>query len=85
MREAHPTINAPAHPPQKKVRKRFFFEKKKQKTFAPAGFGTIRAKSHSKQKFFCFFFFKKRSPCFRLNRPPHRLSSQPPKVYSQSP
>jgi len=30
------------------VSKRFFFEKKKQKTFAPAGFGTKNANAFSK-------------------------------------
>jgi len=53
----------------RKERKRFFFEKKaprlgKQKTFAPAGAGNSGAKARSKQKFFCFFFFKKRSAFF---------------------
>jgi hypothetical protein len=43
-----------------KASKRFFFEKKKQKTFAngPRAFHPQGLKD---QKFFCFFFFKKRS------------------------
>ncbi len=49
-----------------KGRKRFFFEKKKQKTFGPAGPGTFSAKSPSKQSFFCFFFVHKKEvlTCF---------------------
>jgi hypothetical protein len=55
----------------KRERKRFFFEKKKQKTFAPGGVGNGIVSTRSKQKFFCFprrgaFFFKKRS-AFLLN------------------
>jgi hypothetical protein len=55
-------------------RQRFFFEKKaprpgKQKTFAPAGVGTCRARARSEQKFFCCFFFKKRSACFLESTP----------------
>jgi len=41
------------------VKKRFFFVKKKQKTFAPAGSGSSRASTRSKQKFFGYFFSKK--------------------------
>jgi hypothetical protein len=49
--------------------KRFFFEKKaprpgKQKTFGPWGIRHQRVKARRKQKFFCFFFFKKRSAYF---------------------
>jgi hypothetical protein len=40
--------------------KRFFFEKKKQKTSAPAGAGTTGANAPNKPKFFCFFLFTKR-------------------------
>jgi hypothetical protein len=41
----------------------FFFEKKNQKTFAPGDMGVGGATAHvpKEQKFFCFFFFKKRS------------------------
>jgi hypothetical protein len=39
--------------------KHFYFEKKKQKTFAPAGCGNSRASAHGKQKFFGYFFSKK--------------------------
>jgi len=39
--------------------KHFLFEKKKQKTFAPAGCGNSRASAHRKQKFFGYFFSKK--------------------------
>jgi len=39
--------------------KHFFFEKKKQKTFAPAGCGNSRASARGKQKFFGYFFSKK--------------------------
>jgi hypothetical protein len=46
-----------------KAGKRFFFEKKKQKTFAPAGAGTSRANAHIMQKFFASFF-QKRSTFF---------------------
>jgi len=41
-----------------KASARFFFEKKKQKTFAPAGCGDSRASAHRKQKFFGYFFNK---------------------------
>jgi hypothetical protein len=41
-----------------KASKRFFFEKKKQKTFAPAGCGISGANAHGKQKFFGYFFQK---------------------------
>jgi hypothetical protein len=40
--------------------KRFFFEKKKQKTFAN-GPQALHQHGLKDQKFFCFFFFKKRS------------------------
>jgi hypothetical protein len=43
-----------------KASKRFFFEKKKQKTFAKWAPGVSPALAKD-QKFFCFFFFKKRS------------------------
>jgi len=39
--------------------KRFFFEKKKQKTFAPAGFGNAFANARSKQSFFASFCSQK--------------------------
>jgi hypothetical protein len=42
-----------------KASKRFFFEKKKQKTFGHAGYGIVRASARSKQKFFGYFFSKK--------------------------
>jgi hypothetical protein len=49
--------------------KRFFFEKKaprpgKQKTFGTAGVGAHVPQPAVKRKFFCFFFFKKRSASF---------------------
>jgi hypothetical protein len=44
--------------PSRTVSKRFFFEKKNQKTFAPAGVGTGRATAPSKRKFFASFFKK---------------------------
>jgi hypothetical protein len=43
--------------------KRFFFEKKNQKTFAPGGSDTAGARARNKQKFFASFF-QKRSACF---------------------
>jgi hypothetical protein len=43
--------------------KRFFSEKKKQKTFAPAGVGNAGAPARSKRKFFASFF-QKRSAFF---------------------
>jgi hypothetical protein len=45
-----------------KASKRFFFEKKKQKTFAPAGVGTGPAKAHVSKSFLVTFFQK--SNCF---------------------
>jgi hypothetical protein len=44
-----------------KERKRFFFEKKKQKTFGPAGVGK-RAPQPPGAEVFCFFFSKKHAP-----------------------
>jgi hypothetical protein len=49
---------------EKKVSKRFFFEKKnraagRQKTFGPAGFGTFVACARRRRSFFGYFFFKK--------------------------
>jgi len=43
--------------------KRFFFEKKNQKTFGPAGCGGAVAKARNEQKFFASFF-QKRSAFF---------------------
>jgi len=40
-------------------RKRFFFEKKKQKTFGPAGAGNGRANVPRSKSFFASFFSKK--------------------------
>jgi len=48
----------------RKGRKRFFFEKKKQKTFAYWMRGHLSVHGPQEQKFFCFFFFKKRSAYF---------------------
>jgi hypothetical protein len=48
---------------KKRQGKRFFFEKKKQKTSAYCGPWGARASAPKDQKFFCFFFFKKRSAC----------------------
>jgi hypothetical protein len=42
----------------------FFFVKKKQKTFAHPGHGLVQRHRPSEKKFFCFFFYKKRSPYF---------------------
>jgi hypothetical protein len=42
----------------------FFFEKKNQKTFAPLVRDGVTSCGLDLQKFFCFFFFKKRSACF---------------------
>jgi hypothetical protein len=47
------------------VSKKFFFEKKNQKTFGPAGCGNADAKSPDEQKFFAYFF-QKRSACLFL-------------------
>jgi hypothetical protein len=52
-----------------KESKRFFFEKKaprrgKQKTFAYFGLWHLSCLRPQEQKFFCFFFFKKRSAFF---------------------
>jgi hypothetical protein len=44
-------------------RKGFFFEKKKQKTLTPMGFGTAHAQTLNSQKFFASFF-QKRSAYF---------------------
>jgi hypothetical protein len=62
------------------VRKRFFFEKKKQKTSAPAGLGTSIATSHSKRKFFASFF-QKRSASFPFPTPPLALARHNPAHY----
>ncbi len=50
-----------------KGRKRFFFEKKNQKTFGPAGFGDGIAAARKEQKFFASFF-QKRSACLGQTR-----------------
>jgi hypothetical protein len=42
-----------------KESKRFFFEKKKQKTFAPAGVGSGVATTRRSKSFFASFFSKK--------------------------
>jgi hypothetical protein len=42
-------------------RKRFFFVKKKQKTFFDLGLRWLRRPSPKGTKFFCFFLFTKRS------------------------
>jgi NADH:ubiquinone oxidoreductase subunit len=47
--------------------KRFFFEKKKQKTCAPAGLVTVSARCFKEPKSFCFFFFRKRSACLAFH------------------
>jgi hypothetical protein len=39
--------------------KRFFFEKKNQKTSGPAGFGIAGATTHRTKNFFASFFMKK--------------------------
>jgi hypothetical protein len=43
--------------------KRFFFEKKNQKTFGPVGCGDAVASARNEQKFFGSFF-QKRTACF---------------------
>jgi hypothetical protein len=43
----------------REVSKRFFFEKKNQRTFGPAGIVTEIATARSKQKFFGSFFQKR--------------------------
>jgi hypothetical protein len=43
-------------------RKKFFFEKKNQKTFAPGGMGGSNT-SVSGQKFFAELFYKKATAC----------------------
>jgi hypothetical protein len=47
-------------------RKRFFFEKKKQKTFGPAGFDEGGARAPRSKSFFASFFSKKRSSYFHF-------------------
>jgi hypothetical protein len=42
-------------------RKGFFFEKKRQKTFANGGIWRWWCQGPQEQKSFCFFFFRKRS------------------------
>jgi hypothetical protein len=45
--------------------KRFFFEKKNQKTFGPAGCGNAGAESRRTKSFFASFFSKKEAlTCF---------------------
>jgi hypothetical protein len=44
-----------------KESKRFFFEKKQQKTFSCCGLWHLPGQRPQERKFFCFFFFKKRS------------------------
>jgi hypothetical protein len=49
------------------ARKKFFFEKKNQKTFAPLRAALDRKRSkaaRSGAEFFCYFFFKKSSSYF---------------------
>jgi hypothetical protein len=54
-------------------RKRFFFEKKKQKTFGPAGVGT-RAQQPAGAKVFLLLFFQKKKILYSvaLARPARR-------------
>jgi hypothetical protein len=47
-----------------RLRKNFFFEKKKQKTFAPSEPGFGNTSGPDSQKFFWFFFYKKRTSYF---------------------
>jgi hypothetical protein len=49
---------------RKEVSKNVFFEKKKQKTFVRWRLWHGRCHNPQDQKFFCFFFFKKRSAFF---------------------
>jgi hypothetical protein len=41
-------------------KKRFFFEKKKQKTFGPAGIGACGARARRSEVFFASFLFTKK-------------------------
>jgi hypothetical protein len=60
-----PRVNHLVHSqtPRAKKEKRFFFEKKKQKTFAPAGVGPADAKARRTEVFFASFLFTKKK-CF---------------------
>jgi hypothetical protein len=53
--------NSPLETPQFNERKRSFFEKKEQKTCVTLDRAVVTTRGPIKQKFFCFFFFKKRS------------------------
>jgi hypothetical protein len=53
---------------ERKVRKRFFFEKKKQKTFGPAGAGTRAPQPAGSRSFFASFFSKKEALAFSIPR-----------------
>jgi hypothetical protein len=44
--------------------KRFFFEKKNQKTFVPAGCGAVSVTARSNRSFFASFFAKKEALTF---------------------
>jgi len=48
-----------------KESKRFFFEKKKQKTFAPLDRVFVTTRGPDSQKFFAELFFKKATTCLR--------------------
>jgi len=50
------------------IEKAFFFVKKKQKTFVNLGHSRFHRHGPEESKFFCFFFFKKRSACFAVTR-----------------
>ncbi len=62
------------------VSQRFFFEKKKQKTFAKLGHGRFHKHGPRKQSFFCFFFVHKKEilPCLALTFSLAACSSAPP-------
>jgi hypothetical protein len=55
-------------------RKRFFFEKKKQKTFLIRGTGFETGTGPNEQSFFCFFFVHKKEESF-LPTPPLNCSA----------
>jgi hypothetical protein len=48
----------------KRASKHCFFEKKQQKTFGSLGAGALNQHTLKGQKFFWFFFFKKRTALF---------------------
>jgi hypothetical protein len=53
--------------PVKEESKRFFFEKKKQKTFGPAGVGDSVARARRSKVFFASFLFtKKKTLLYKL-------------------